>query len=73
MPSGTLTPGSSVTAHITVKDAGDEAQTYQLDPRTTAETPYDGVSTGDASGTLPITLDDTIPQYFVPPFSGRWR
>ena len=45
MPSGTLTPGSTVTAHVTVTNTGVEPETYQLDPRTTSQTPYDGVST----------------------------
>jgi subtilisin family serine protease len=73
MPSGTLTPGSTVTAHVTVKNTGVEPETYQLDPRTTSQTPYDGVSTEDTSGTLPITADDTIPQYVVPPFSSQLK
>ncbi|HEY4236933.1 MAG TPA: S8 family serine peptidase [Gaiellaceae bacterium] len=73
MPSGTLTPGSTVTAHVTVKNTGVEPETYQLDPRTTSQTPYAGVSTEDTSGTLPITFDDTIPQYVVPPFSSQLK
>ena len=27
----------------------------------------------DTSGTLPITFDDTIPQYVVPPFSSQLK
>ena len=73
MPSGTLAPGSTVTAHVTVKNTGVEPETYQLDPRTTSQTPYDGVSTEDTSGTLPITVDDSIPQYVVPPFSTQLK
>src|SRR5207248_2315250 len=44
MPSGTLTPGSTVTAHVQVKNTGVEPESYQLDARTLAQTPYDGVS-----------------------------
>ena len=73
MPTGTLTPGSHVTAHITVKNTGVEPETYQLDPRTTTQTPYAGVSLTDTSGTLPITFDDTIPEYVVPPFSTQLK
>ena len=71
LPTGTLTPGSTVTAHVTVKNTGVEPETYQLDPRTTTQTPYAGVSATDTSGTLPITFDDSIPEYIVPPFSSR--
>jgi hypothetical protein len=73
MPSGTLTPGTTVTAHVTVKNTGVEPETYQLDPRTTTQTPYAGVSLTDTTGTLPITFDDTLPQYIVPPFSSQLR
>lgn len=73
IPSGTLTAGSTVTAHVTVKNTGVEPETYQLDPRTTTQTPYTGVSTTDTSGTLPITFDDSLPQYIVPPFSTQLR
>jgi hypothetical protein len=69
LPSGTLAPGSTVTAHVTVKNTGVEPETYQLDPRTTAQTSYPGVSETDTSGTLPITFGNTVPQYIVPPFS----
>jgi Subtilase family len=69
LPKGTLTPGSTVTAHVKVKNTGVEPETYQLDPRTTSQTPYDGVSIENTSGTLPITFDDTVPEYIVPPFS----
>jgi subtilase family protein len=71
MPSGTLTAGSTVTAQVRVKNTGVEPETYQLDPRTTAQTPYDGVSVSNTDGTLPITFGDTIPQYIVPPFSSQ--
>ncbi len=50
MPTGTLAPGSHVTAHIKVKNTGVEPETYQLDPRTTSQTPYDGVSLENTSG-----------------------
>ena len=73
LPKGTLAPGSTVTAHIKVKNTGVEPETYQLDPRTTSQTPYAGMSIEDTSGTLPITLDDTIPQYVVPPFSSQLK
>lgn len=73
MPTGTLTPGDTVTAHVKVKNTGVEPETYQLDPRTTSQTPYDGVSLEDTSGTLPVTLDDTIPEYIVPPFSTQLK
>jgi subtilisin family serine protease len=73
MPNGTLTPGSTVTAHVTVKNTGVEPETYQLDPRTTSQTPYAGVSASDTSGTLPITFGDSIPQYIVPPFSTQLK
>lgn len=73
MPKGTLKPGRIVIAHIKVKNTGVEPETYQLDPRTTSQTPYDGVSTEATSGTLPVTLDDTIPQYVVPPFSSQLK
>jgi hypothetical protein len=71
MPSGTLTPGSIVKAQVKVTNTGVEPETYQLDPRTTSQTPYPGVSESKTSGTLPITFDDTIPQYVVPPFSSQ--
>jgi hypothetical protein len=71
MPSGTLTPGSTVTANVQVKNTGVEPETYQLDPRTLAQTPYDGVSATNTSGTLPIPFGTGIPQYIVPPFSSR--
>lgn len=73
MPSGTLTPGSTVTAHVQVKNTGVEPETYQLDPRTLTQTPYDGVSTTDTSGTLPVPVGTGIPQYIVPPFSSQLR
>jgi hypothetical protein len=73
MPTGTLAPGSHVTAHIKVKNTGVEPETYQLDPRTTSQSPYDGVSLEDTSGTLPITFDDTVPEYVVPPFSTQLK
>lgn len=69
MPTGTLTPGSTLTAHVQVKNTGVEPETYQLDPRTSVQTPYPGVSLSDTSGTLPITYNDSIPEYVVPPFS----
>ena len=71
MPSGTLTPGTTVTAQVKVKNTGVEPETYQLDPRTTTQTPYTGVSLSPETGTLPVTFDDTIPQYIVPPFSSQ--
>ncbi len=72
MPSGTLTPGDTVTAHVKVKNTGVEPETYQLDPRTTTQTPYDGYSTTNTSGTLPVAGGDDIPQYVVSPFSSRF-
>lgn len=71
MPKGTLTPGSTVTAQVQVKNTGVQPETYQLDPRTTTQTSYPGVSLSPTTGTLPITFDDTIPQYVVPPFSSQ--
>jgi hypothetical protein len=73
MPSGTLTPGSTVTAHVRVTNTGVEPETYQLDPRTTSQTPYDGASETKTSGTLPITFGTDIPQYLVPPFSNQLK
>ena len=73
MPSGTLTPGSTVTAQVQVKNTGVEPETYQLDPRTTTQTQYAGVSVTNTSGTLPITFGDPIPQYIVPPFSSQLK
>jgi hypothetical protein len=73
MPTGTLAPGSKVTAHVQVKNTGIEPETYQLDPRTITQTPYTGVSLTDASGTLPITYDDSVPEYVVPPFSSQLK
>jgi hypothetical protein len=69
MPSGTLTPGTKVTAHVQVTNTGSEPETYQLDPRTTSQTPYNGVSQTVTSGTLPIPIGTAVPQYVVPPFS----
>jgi hypothetical protein len=71
MPTGTLTPASTVTAHVQVKNTGVEPESYQLDPRTATQTPYTGVSLSDASGKLPITYNDTVPEYVVPPFSSE--
>ncbi len=73
MPSGTLTPGSTVTAQVQVKNTGVEPETYQLDPRTTTQTQYAGVSVTNTSGMLPITFGDPIPQYIVPPFSSQLK
>jgi hypothetical protein len=73
MPSGTLTPGSVVTAHVQVKNTGVEPESYQLDPRTTTQTTYDGVSLGDTTGTLPIPVGTGVPQYIVPPFSSQLK
>jgi hypothetical protein len=73
MPSGTLTPGSMVTAHVQVKNTGVEPETYQLDPRTLSQTPYDGVSLVDTSGTLPIPMGTGFPEYIVPPFSTQLK
>ncbi|MGH3054072.1 MAG: hypothetical protein ACRDL7_03725, partial [Gaiellaceae bacterium] len=67
MPTGTLTPGTQVTAQVTVKNTGVEPETYQLDPRTTSQTPYETESASNTSGTLPIMFGDDIPQYIVPP------
>jgi hypothetical protein len=73
LPSGTLTPGSTVTAHVQVKNTGVEPETYQLDPRTTRQTQYTGVSEADESGTLPIPVGTGVPQYLVPPFSSQLK
>jgi len=73
MPSGTLTPGSTVTAHVQVKNTGVEPETYQLDPRTTTQTQYAGMSVTNTSGMLPITFGDPVPQYIVPPFSSQLK
>jgi len=73
MPSGTLTPGSIVTAQVQVKNTGVEPESYQLDPRTTTQTTYDGVSLSDTTGTLPIPVGTGVPQYIVPPFSSLLR
>src|SRR5262249_16953054 len=61
MPSGTLTPGSIVTAQVQVKNTGVEPESYQLDPRTTTQTTYDGVSPSDTTGTLPIPVGTGVP------------
>jgi hypothetical protein len=71
MPSGTLTSGSNVIAHVQVKNTGVEPETYQLDPRTVSQTTYDGVALGDTTGTLPVPVDAFVPQYVVPPFSSQ--
>jgi hypothetical protein len=71
MPSGKLTPGTTVTAHVQVTNTGVEPETYQLDPRTTSQTAYAAQSVTNTSGTLPITASDSIPQYIVPPFSSQ--
>ena len=73
MPSGTLTPGSTVTAQVQVKNTGVEPETYQLDPRTTTQTQYAGMSVTNTSGMLPITFGDPVPQYIVPPFSSQLK
>jgi hypothetical protein len=69
MPSGTLTPGSTVTAHVQVKNTGVEPETYQLDPRTNSLTQYAGQSATTTGGTLPVAGGDSVPQYYVSPFS----
>ena len=56
MPSGTLTPGSTVTAQVQVKNTGVEPETYQLDPRTTTQTQYAGVSVTEHVGHAPDHL-----------------
>lgn len=71
LPSGTLPVGHKVTAHVLVKNTGAEPETYQLDPRTTSQTPLTAVSVTDEGGTLPVTDATTIPQYIVPPFSSK--
>ena len=73
LPSGTLTPGSTVTAHVQVKNTGVEPETYQLDPRTNSQTAYDGQSATNTDGTLPIQGGDSIPQYLVSPFSSQLK
>jgi len=73
MPSGALTPGTQVTAQVRVKNTGVEPETYQLDPRTDAQTPYAAQSATNTSGTLPITFNDSVPQYLVPPFSTQLK
>jgi len=73
MPSGTLTPGNTVTAQVQVKNTGVEPETYQLDPRTTSQTPYDGVSATNTDGTVPIAFGQNIPQYIVPPFTSQLK
>ncbi len=73
MPSGTLTPGSTVTAQVQVKNTGVEPETYQLDPRTTTQTQYAGMSVTNTSGMLPITFGDPVPEYIVPPFSSQLK
>ena len=73
MPSGTLTPGNTVTAHVQVKNTGVEPETYQLDPRTNAQMPYPGQSATNTDGTLPVQLGDNIPQYLVSPFSSQLK
>jgi hypothetical protein len=73
MPTGTLTPGSIVTAQVQVKNTGVEPESYQLDPRTMSQTPYAGVSLSDTSGTLPIPLGTAFPAYIVPPFSTQLK
>jgi hypothetical protein len=69
MPTGPLTPGAQVTAQVRVTNTGVEPETYQLDPRTDAQTPYPAQSASNTSGTLPVTFNDSVPQYLVPPFS----
>ncbi len=69
MPSGTLTPGSTVTATVHVTNTGVEPEMYQLDPRTTAQGTVPAVSLTNPSGTLPVTAGTSTPQYVVPPFS----
>jgi hypothetical protein len=71
MPSGTLSPGSVVTAQIAVTNTGSEPETYQVDPRTPFQSPYAAQSITNTSGTLPITGGASIPQYVVPPFSSQ--
>jgi hypothetical protein len=73
LPSGTLTPGSTVTAHVKVKNTGVEPETYQLDPRTNTQTAYGGQSATNTGGTLPIMAGDSIPQYLVSPFSSQLK
>jgi Subtilase family len=73
LPSGTLTAGSTVIAHVQVKNTGVEPETYQLDPRTVSQTPYAGSSLTPAGGKLPVTYNDSIPQYVVPPFSTQLK
>jgi hypothetical protein len=71
MPSGTLTPGTIVNARVQVTNTGVQPETYQLDPRSTTQTQYPGVSLSPTTGIMPVTFGDTIPQYIVPPFSSR--
>jgi hypothetical protein len=73
LPSGTLPAGTQVTAQVRVKNTGVEPETYQLDPRTTTQTPYAAQSETGTSGTLPISFGDSIPQYIVPPFSTQLK
>jgi hypothetical protein len=71
LPSGTLTPGTTVTAHVKVKNTGTENEAYQLDPRTNSQTQYAAQSATNTDGTLPLQGSDTIPQYLVSPFSSQ--
>jgi hypothetical protein len=70
LPSGTLTPGTTVTAHVHVTNTGPEPESYQVDPRTGSQVRYVAQSVnGVTSGTLPVTGGTPVPQYAVPPFS----
>ncbi|HLX32029.1 MAG TPA: S8 family serine peptidase [Gaiellaceae bacterium] len=71
LPSGTLQPGQTVTAAVKVTNTGTEPETYQLDPRTSAQTPYAAQSATPTSGALPIMVGSSTPQYIVPPFSSQ--
>jgi hypothetical protein len=73
LPSGTLTAGTQVTAEVQVKNTGVEPETYQLDPRTDSQAPYAAQSATNTSGTLPITFNDSVPEYIVPPFSTQLK
>jgi hypothetical protein len=73
VPKGSVKGGTVVTASVKVTNTGTEPETYQLDPRTTAQTPYSAQSVTNTSGTLPVTPPNPVPQYVVPPFSSQLR
>ena len=65
-----LKPGTTTTAHVTVKNTGVSPETYYLDPRENSSTTYSLGFLTNPNGTIPLSGD--VPQAAVPPESSSF-